>query len=158
MSFPARPRNAWAIFRNRDFSCLMASRFFSVLSLTMVTLAVGWQVYDATRRPLDLGLVGLAQFLPVLLLMPVTGAVADRLDRRKILITCYMLGTVVSLAPLFLVPGALTEAWPIVATLASLAPYGLSVCLRRNPCCRTWCPVWIWGRRWPGPRRSTNSR
>ena len=121
MSSGSTSHNAWAIFLNRDFSFLMASRFFSVLSLVMVTVAVGWQVYDATRKPLDLGLVGLAQFLPVLLLMPVTGSVADRVDRRKILIICYVLGTGVSLAPLFLIPGSLTEAWPIVVTLAVLA-------------------------------------
>ena len=51
-------------------------------------MAVGWQVYDLTRRPLDLGLVGLSQFLPALLLVLVTGAVADRYSRRLIMGVC----------------------------------------------------------------------
>ena len=52
------------------------------------TVAVGWQVYDLTRDPLDLGLVGLSQFLPALLLVLVTGAVADRFRRRTIMAVC----------------------------------------------------------------------
>src|SRR6202795_4235715 len=51
--------------------------------------AVGWQVYEITKRPLDLGLVGLAQFLPGIFLFLVSGHVADRFDRRKLLMLCY---------------------------------------------------------------------
>lgn len=50
----------------------------------MHIVAVGWQLYDLTRDPLDLGLVGLVQFLPVVLLVLVTGQVADRFDRRMV--------------------------------------------------------------------------
>src|SRR5688572_12049898 len=50
----------------------------------MQGVAVGWQIYAITNRPLDLGLVGLAQFLPVLLLFPLTGAAADRWPRERI--------------------------------------------------------------------------
>ena len=52
-------------------------------------MAVGWQVYEITRRPLDLGLIGLAQFLPGMLLFLVSGHVADRFDRRKVVTLCY---------------------------------------------------------------------
>ena len=55
----------------------------------MQSVAVGWQIYEITKRPLDLGLAGLAQFLPGLLLFLVSGHAADRLDRRKLLIICY---------------------------------------------------------------------
>ncbi len=55
----------------------------------MQSVAVGWQIYEITKRPLDLGLVGLAQFLPGMLLFLVSGHAADRLDRRKLLISCY---------------------------------------------------------------------
>ena len=54
----------------------------------MQALAVGWQVYALMHRPLDLGLVGLAQFLPGILLFLVTGHVADRFPRQRILATC----------------------------------------------------------------------
>lgn len=51
-------------------------------------MALGWQVYEITRRPLDLGLVGLIQFLPGILLFPWTGHAADRFPRRSILLLC----------------------------------------------------------------------
>src|SRR5262245_3509729 len=54
----------------------------------MQAVAVGWQVYEITKRPLDLGLVGLAQFLPGVLLFLLSGHAADRLNRRKLLIWC----------------------------------------------------------------------
>ncbi len=54
----------------------------------MMSLAVAWQVYEITHRPLDLGYVGLAQFLPGILLSLPAGHTADRLDRRKILMLC----------------------------------------------------------------------
>jgi MFS family permease len=56
----------------------------------MQSVAVGWQVYEITKRPLDLGLVGLAQFLPGILLFLVSGHVADRQDRRKLIVICYV--------------------------------------------------------------------
>jgi len=54
----------------------------------MQSVAVGWQVYELTQQPLDLGFVGLAQFLPALGLVFVTGHVTDRYDRRYVLATC----------------------------------------------------------------------
>lgn len=60
-----------------------------VLAMEMQSVAVGWQVYEITKRPLDLGLVGLVQFLPSILLFLVSGHVADRYDRRKLIILCY---------------------------------------------------------------------
>ena len=57
----------------------------------MQGVAVGWQVYSLTGRPLDLGLVGLAQFLPAVALWPLTGLAADRFDRRTLLATCHCL-------------------------------------------------------------------
>ena len=57
----------------------------------MQSVAVGWQVYEITRRPLDLGLVGLVQFAPILLLFLVAGHAADRFNRRNIVAVCYAL-------------------------------------------------------------------
>jgi MFS family permease len=54
----------------------------------MQSVAVGWQVYDITKRPLDLGLVGLAQFLPGIVLFLVGGHAADRFQRKKIILVC----------------------------------------------------------------------
>ena len=55
----------------------------------MQTVAVGWQVYEITRDPLDLGLIGLSQFLPFVLLVLPAGHFADRHVRQKLLSACY---------------------------------------------------------------------
>ena len=54
----------------------------------IVSVAIGWQIYDLTRSPFDLGLVGLVQFAPALLLVLVTGTVSDRYNRRRIVALC----------------------------------------------------------------------
>src|SRR5216110_1467996 len=65
------------------------ARFFLVLATEMQAVAVGWQVYEITKRPLDLGLVGLAQFLPGIFLFLVSGHAADHFNRRTIMMLCY---------------------------------------------------------------------
>lgn len=76
-------------FTYPDFTIYQVARFLIVATLEMQSVAVGWQVYEITRRPLDLGLIGLAQFLPGMLLFLVSGHVADRFDRRKLVTLCY---------------------------------------------------------------------
>src|SRR5437660_9478942 len=76
-------------FAYPDFIRYELARFFIVLALEMQSVAVGWQVYDITKRPLDLGLVGLAQFLPGIFLFLISGHVADRFDRRHLMLVCY---------------------------------------------------------------------
>jgi len=72
-----------------DFTLYQIARFFIVAALEMQSVAVGWQVYEITHRALDLGLVGLAQFLPGVVLFLVAGHAADRHDRRRLLNLCY---------------------------------------------------------------------
>jgi MFS family permease len=76
-------------FTHPNFALFLSSRWFVVMAQEMQSVAVGWQVYDITKRPLDLGLVGLAQFLPGFLLFLISGHAADRFDRRKLLVLCY---------------------------------------------------------------------
>jgi MFS family permease len=85
---PATQTDARAAFRYPVFLKFQAARFFIVVATEMQAVAVGWQVYEITKRPLDLGLVGLAQFLPGILLFLVSGHVADRFNRRNLLILC----------------------------------------------------------------------
>ena len=75
----------YAAFRHGAFLRFWAARFLATFSTQIVSVAVGWQIYDLTRDPFDLGLVGIIQFLPALLLVLVTGAVADRFGRRLIM-------------------------------------------------------------------------
>jgi MFS family permease len=84
------PRLAGRVaFTHPNFVAYTLARFFIVLSLEMQSVAVGWQVYEITRRPLDLGYVGLAQFAPGFVLFLFAGHAADLFDRRKLLMACY---------------------------------------------------------------------
>ncbi len=76
-------------FTYPSFVSFTVARFFIVVSLEMQSVAVAWQVYEITRRPIDLGYVGLAQFLPGFVLFLFAGHAADIFDRRKLLMTCY---------------------------------------------------------------------
>ncbi len=76
-------------FTYPDFTYLQLARFCAVFGTEMQSVAVGWQVYEITNRALDLGLVGLAQFLPGILLFLVSGHTADRYNRCKVLTFSY---------------------------------------------------------------------
>src|SRR6266513_1965385 len=75
-------------FTYPSFVLFQLARFFIVLAGEMQSVAVGWQVYEITRRPLDLGLVGLAQFLPNVFLFLLAGHAADRFSRKNLLLIC----------------------------------------------------------------------
>jgi MFS family permease len=77
-----------AAFRHVDFVLYQIERFSVVAALEMQSVAVGWQVYEITRRPLDLGYVGLAQFLPNVFLFLLAGHAADRFSRKHLLLIC----------------------------------------------------------------------
>jgi len=77
-----------AAFRYPDFRRYLLARLLTTLSSEMQSVAVGWQMYSITHRPLDLGLAGLAQFLPAICLFLITGHVSDRVPRKRILLTC----------------------------------------------------------------------
>ena len=83
----------------------------------MQTVAVGWQVYEITRDPLDLGLIGLSQFLPFVVLVLPAGHVADRHDRQKLLAGCYALEMVCALLLLAFTLSGLAVAWPVFAVM-----------------------------------------
>src|SRR4249920_3895713 len=78
-----------AAFQFSGFRFYQIARFCIVFCTEMQSVAVGWQVYEITHRPLDLGLTGLVQFLPGIFLFLVAGHVTDRFDRRKLLTPCY---------------------------------------------------------------------
>src|SRR5205807_10040307 len=89
MPSPADPRAGRAAFTHPAFILFQAARFLIVAAVEMQAVAVGWQVYEITKRPLDLGYVGLAQFLPAILLFPISGHASDRFERRHVLSACY---------------------------------------------------------------------
>ncbi|MBV9304368.1 MAG: MFS transporter [Acidobacteriaceae bacterium] len=106
-----------AAFRYPNFRYYMSSRFLTTTSSEMQSVAVGWQIYEITHRPLDLGLVGLAQFLPGILLFLIAGHTADRLPRLRILKACYLGFSTCSLMLLAFALRGPASPYPIYAAL-----------------------------------------
>jgi MFS family permease len=79
------------ILRNRSFVLFCFARVATTLAYQMLAVAIGWQIYDLTRSAFDLGMVGLVQFLPMVLLTLVVGHMADRYDRRLIASVCQLI-------------------------------------------------------------------
>jgi MFS family permease len=83
-------RAPWhAAFGHRDFNFFQSARLLSILGIQMQSIAIGWQIYAITGRPIDLAWAGLAQFFPAVGLSLITGHTADRFDRRHILLACH---------------------------------------------------------------------
>jgi MFS family permease len=103
----------------RDFAFLWSAILSMRFAENMIAVAVGWQVYSIHRNPLDLGLIGLAEFLPLPLLALPAGHLADRIPRR--LIAACSLAVMVGVASLLLVVtlhGA-RQTWPFFALAAA---------------------------------------
>lgn len=97
----------------------MIARFLIICAGEMQAVAVGWQLYAMTGRPLDLGLIGLAQFLPGIFLFLVTGHVADRMARKRILQFCFSAFSLCSASLLLLTARGLSHTWPIYAVMTA---------------------------------------
>ncbi len=113
----------FAVLKNRDFSLYLSARFLSNIATQMLIVAVGWQVYQITGSVLDLGLIGLSQFLPFLCLVLFSGHVADQYDRRIILVfglCAYFLCSVL------LLTFALEKIATTLPIFAVLAAYGIT--------------------------------
>ncbi|TIU96561.1 MAG: MFS transporter, partial [Mesorhizobium sp.] len=94
------------------------ARFLTTFATQIVSVAVGWQIYDLTRNPFDLGIVGIVQFLPSLLLVLVTGVVADRFGRRLIMTLASFVEAGCALTLLLLTLRGLGGPLPIFVVLA----------------------------------------
>ena len=108
----------FGLFRRRAFAFYLGARLFSGLAAQMIIIAVGWQVYHLTGRVLDLGFVGLSQFLPFLCLSLFAGHAADRFDRRRIILCCLTVFLVCALLLLWFARRGNGSVLPIFAVLA----------------------------------------
>jgi MFS family permease len=111
------PRIAAGALRHRDFALYAAGRFCATLAWQMLNVAVGWQVYALTRDPLDLGLVGLAQFLPFVTLVLPAGHLADRSDRRLVVASAYAVEAACVIVLLGFTLSGASEVWPVFAAM-----------------------------------------
>jgi len=110
----------FAAFAHAAFVRYWAARFFTTFAVQIVAVSVGWQVYDLTRNPMDLGIIGLVQFLPLLLLVLVTGTVADRYGRRLVMGVATALELLCAAAILLFSLRGLQSPLPIFIALAGM--------------------------------------
>ena len=104
-------------FASRDFRRYQVARSAAILGAEAQSVAVAWQVYSITHRALDLGYTGLALFLPGLLFLLPAGHVADRFDRRQVILVCYGLQVFATLALLEFAREGMHRVLPIYAVL-----------------------------------------
>ena len=104
-------------FASRDFRRYQLARVAVILGAEAQSVAVAWQVYSLTHRPLDLGYTGLALFLPGLLFLLPAGHLADRFDRRQIILCCYGLQILCTGALIALTRVGVPAVLPIYAVL-----------------------------------------
>jgi MFS family permease len=119
MSSPpqAAPRRGLEAFASRDFRRYQLARVMAILGAEAQAVAVAWHVYSITHRPLDLGYTGLALFLPGLLFLLPAGHVADRFDRRQVILVCYTLQMVSTAALLAITVAGYDRVFLIYAIL-----------------------------------------
>jgi MFS family permease len=87
-----------ALKRHKPFALFWVMRVATTTAFFMQSVAIGWQIYDMTGNPLDLGLVGLVQFFPLVLLAVVVGQIIDRYDRRAIARACQIVKAACAIA------------------------------------------------------------
>lgn len=120
---PDRPprRDPYSALRFRDFRLLIIGRMIAQIGEAMVSVGVGWELYERTGDALALGLVGLVQIIPVLLLSVVGGYVADRYDRRRVALISQLvlIGCSVALAAISLTDSPLPLFYAILALIGA---------------------------------------
>src|ERR671915_308230 len=104
-----------AALRERDYARLVAAVVAMGFGREVVLVAVGWQVYGISRNPLHLGLVGLAEFLPLPLLALPAGALADRLSRKLVYIASLAVDAVITALLLVVSLSGADSLWPFLA-------------------------------------------
>ena len=117
----SRNHGAWRrALQHREFALYVAGKTANQLALQVLHVAVGWQVYTLTQNPLHLGLIGLSQFLPFVLFVLPAGQLADRVDRKLIIVGCYALHLLAGGALLALALTGRVSVAPVFAVMALL--------------------------------------
>lgn len=120
---PQAAASRLVLLRQRGFGLYLGARFVSTVGIQVMSVAVGWHVYDIERSPLALGYVGLAQFLPMIVMTLPAGDLADRIERRRIIVTSYALQAA---AAGILLALALAGSREVGAFYAALVLFGLA--------------------------------
>ncbi len=116
-SAPTNATNGFSVLRHRNFTLYLSARTLATLAVQMQNVAIGWQVYAMTHNLFDLGLIGLAQFAPFLLLILIAGHAADRYDRRNLIAIALGAQLLCGLTLLAFTMAGLGTVWPVFAVL-----------------------------------------
>ena len=128
-----------SVLRERDYSLLLGSSISYGFGREMVFVAIGWQVYDIARNPFHLGLVGLAEFLPLLLFALPAGAISDRFPRKLVYIASLLVDAAITVLLLLVSLSGADSLWPFLAlSFASGASAALG-----NPAIRSMWPTLV---------------
>ncbi|MBI2506492.1 MAG: MFS transporter [Candidatus Latescibacteria bacterium] len=116
----------YAAFRHRNYTLFMAGSLLAQIGGGGQGLAIGWELYQRTGQPLALGMAGLAQALPMIALTLLAGYLADRFDRKRVLILSIAGGALMSaaLALLSVLQGPLWMIYALLALNASILTLG----------------------------------
>jgi MFS family permease len=117
MSLSSPSNNGFQVLRNRNLSFYLSARILGTLAVQMQSVAIGWQVYQITGNLFDLGLIGLAQFAPFLVLILLAGHAADRYDRRTIIAICLGVQLLCGLLLLAFTLSGSRVVWPVFGIL-----------------------------------------
>jgi MFS family permease len=109
--------NGFHVLRHRNFSLYLSARILGTLAVQMQSVAIGWQVYAQTHNLFYLGMIGLAQFAPFLLLILIAGHAADRYNRRNIITCCVGAQLLTALLLLAYTHSGVDSVWPVFAIL-----------------------------------------
>lgn len=104
----------------KAFRLFWLATMLTTFAIQIISISVGWQIYDLTRNPLFLGYVGLAQFLPALVLVLITGLAADKFPRRVIMAICLIAEILCAAGLAWLTFGGVEHIWPIYLVLVVL--------------------------------------
>ncbi len=118
MNQGSRPKTGFsAAISYQSFTFFQVAKILSSLATQIQTVAVGAQVYALTHQPMDLGVIGLSQFLPFLLLVLPAGQAADRYDRRALLMGCFALELICGAALWWFTVAGLASPLPVFAVM-----------------------------------------
>lgn len=120
MSAPVGDTSALALLRQPGFASLLLYRIAAMLSYQIVAVTVGWHIYEITRNPFSLGLIGLAEVLPFFCVAPFAGYLVDHLPRRRLGMAASLglIATAVVLAVVAMGWLPFKGVWPIYLAIA----------------------------------------
>ncbi len=113
--------NPYAALQVRDFRLFILSRLFITLAIQIQGVVVGWQIYEITKDPLSLGLIGLAEALPAITVSLYAGHLADIVERKKIILVCVTILSFCSMALLYFT----TDAGAFILNYGTLPIYAI---------------------------------